>query len=255
MVAQTIRLPNAKKLFLPDEGKMLIDVDLERADAQVVAWEADDEELKDIFRSGADVHSENAAAIFKIPVGKVSSYQRQQAKIGIHGTNYGGSAKVIASETGMTVHEATVFQADWFSAHPSIKEWHKRVKAQLEKNRTVRNAFGYEITFMDRLDVKRLHEALAWLGQSTVAIVTNLGLINIDNEMTEVDLLLQVHDSLVMQTDLDNCPDIYPRIAQNMLIPIPYPDPLVIPVNISISDSSWGEVKPYMTVGENGSEL
>lgn len=245
MVAQTIALPNVKKMFIPDVGKILIDADLERADAQVVAWEADDEELKDIFRSGADVHTENAAAVFQIPSSQVSKHQRQQAKISVHGFNYGGSAKTIAAETGMSIAEATFFQERWFAAHPKILDWHSRTHDQLKKNQTVRNAFGYEITFIDRLTIKTLHEALAWIGQSTVANVTNIGLCNIDDNLPEVDLLLQVHDSLVMQTDAENCPEIFPRIAKEMSVPVPYSDPLTIPINLAYSDKSWGDVVEY----------
>ena len=243
MVAQTIELPNTRKMFLPDFGKRLIDADLARADAQVVAWEADDEELKELFRSGTDIHRANAAAVFQIPFEEISDYQRQQAKQSVHGYNYGGSAKTIAAETGMTLAEAIIFEHGWFGAHPKIREWQDRVAKQLAKNKTVRNAFGYEITFMDRIDIKRLHEALAWLGQSSVAIVTDIGMCNIDENLPEVQLLIQVHDSLLMQTDKSNCPAIYPKIIKEMEIEIPYDDPLTIPIGLAVSDKSWGDVE------------
>ena len=96
---------------------------------------------------------------------------------------------------------------------------------------------------MDRIDVKRLHEALAWLGQSSVAIVTNIGLCNIDEHLPEVECLIQVHDSLLMQTDKKNCPAIYPKIIKEMEIEIPYDDPLIIPIGLAVSDKSWGDVE------------
>ena len=134
MVAQTIELPNTRKMFLPDFGKRLIDADLARADAQVVAWEADDEELKELFRSGVDIHRANAAAVFQIPFEEVSGHQRQQAKQSVHGYNYGGSAKTIAAETGMTLAEAVFFEQGWFGAHPKIKEWQDRIAKQLAED-------------------------------------------------------------------------------------------------------------------------
>jgi hypothetical protein len=45
-------LPNVRRLFKPDPGFTLIDIDLSGADAAVVAWEANDQELKDAFMSG-----------------------------------------------------------------------------------------------------------------------------------------------------------------------------------------------------------
>ena len=40
------RLPQIRKFFVPDPGKILFDVDLAGADAQIVAWEANDEPLR-----------------------------------------------------------------------------------------------------------------------------------------------------------------------------------------------------------------
>ena len=162
MVAQTINLPNTRKMFIPDPGKMLIDVDLERADAQVVAWEAGDEKLKAIFREGLDIHAMNAADAFQIPIEKVTKLQRHQSKAGVHATNYGAKPKTVAENTGMTLSEAVLFQENWFGAHPKILDWQEAVKEELHNNKgTIRNIFGYEITFFDRLDIKRFHEALS----------------------------------------------------------------------------------------------
>ena len=33
-------------MFVPDEGYLIADADLDRADLQVVVWEADDQDLK-----------------------------------------------------------------------------------------------------------------------------------------------------------------------------------------------------------------
>ena len=244
MVAQTINLPNTRKMFIPDPGKMLIDVDLERADAQVVAWEAEDEKLKAIFREGLDIHAMNAADAFQIPIEKVTKVQRQQSKVGVHAYNYDAKAQTVAENTGMSLSEAILFQKNWFGAHPKILDWQEALKEELHGNKgTIRNIFGYEITFFDRLDVKRFHEALAWKPQSVVAIVTNIGLCNVDENLPEVELLMQNHDSLLMQTDISNCPDIYSEIEKQMAIEVPYDDPLTISTGLSVSDKSWGDVE------------
>lgn len=247
MVARTAELPNLRRLFLPDEGKVMIEADLERADAQVVAWDAGAERLKDIYRAGEDVHLINAMDIFGCTkegalVGGSNS-PRQKAKVAIHAVDYWCQAKTLAAEIGVTVHEAERFIRRYFEANPEIPLWHDRVWAQLQVERAVRNAFGFRIYYFDRIDRKRLQEALAWIASSTVSIVINKGLINVDANLPEVELLLQVHDSLLMQTANDNTPSIYPRIRDEMLIPVPYPDPLTIPVTIAASNKSWGDVK------------
>ena len=233
MVAQTIALPNIRKLFKPDTGCIIFDVDLDRADAQVVAWEADDEELKCAFREGVDIHSLNAETL---------QCSRHQAKQGVHATNYGATARAVAMALGITVHQAENFQSRWFQAHPGILDWHKRIEHSLQTTRTVWNRFGYRRFYFDRVD-GLLPEGLAWIPQSTVACVINRGLANIDDYLPGVQVLLQVHDSLVMQSKIEDFIRLLPEIKNNLLIPIPYDDPLTIGVGIKASVVSWGDYK------------
>ncbi len=236
-------LPNIRSLFIPDEGKGIIDSDLDRADLQVVVWEAEDALLKQMLREGVDIHAENAKAI---------GMSRQEAKIFVHGTNYGGGARTIAISCGITVKEAEAAQRRWFQAHPGIKEWHRRTFAALADDRTISNAFGYkhkwfEIRTKDDKEIGYfLGKALAWVPQSTVALVINRGLVNIHKNMkAEVDLLMQVHDSLVTQIPLGQEARLIPLINKELTIEIPYPEPLYIGVSSAYSEESWGAVKPY----------
>ncbi len=246
MVASTISLPNVKKMFIPDEGYTIIDADLEKADAQIVAWEAGDEELKQIFREGKNLHIENAKMVYGLTHVEKSSEQGSpyhRAKQGVHAVNYGCKARRLAEVLDITVHEAEMFIKRWFSAHPRILAWHERIKVELKQYRKVRNPFGFERFYFDRVE-SIFPEALAWVPQSSVAIVTNKGLLNIDNNLPEAQLLIQVHDSLVLQVPTELIPDIYSTILSNMLIPIPYSDPLTIPVSIAASTKSWGDCEP-----------
>jgi len=167
MVASTISLPNVKKMFVPDEGYTIIDADLEKADAQIVAWESGDEELKQIFREGLNLHIENAKMIYGLSHVEKSSEQGSpyhRAKQGVHLTDYGGKARRLAEVLGVTVHEAEIFQKRWFSAHPRILAWHKRIQIELKQYRKVVNPFGFERFYFDRVE-SIFTEALAWVPQ------------------------------------------------------------------------------------------
>lgn len=241
MVASTISLPNVKKMFLPDEGYTLIDADLKKADLQIVTWEAGDADLKQMFKEKLDPYMEGAKVIYNTMAPNKEQYKK--VKAGIHLTDYGGKAKRLAEVLACTVHEAEMFQRRWFAAHPRILAWHKRVQIELKQYRKVQNPFGFERFYFDRIE-SIFTEALAWVPQSSVAIVTNKGLLNIENNIPEAHLLLQVHDSLVLQVPTNQTPDIYQTILSNMLIPIPYSDPLTIPVSLSVSTKSWGDCEP-----------
>ena len=256
-------MPNVRRLFIPDPGMIIADVDLDRADLQVVVWEADDADLKRQLKMGVDLHIMNGVQLEgnETPPEEelVESHpeypehyaryskQRQFAKSFIHGTNYGGKARTMGITAGISTQRAEYLQKRWFQIHPGIKAWHDRTMESLLRKREVRNAFGFRRFYFDRID-GILPEALAWVPQSTVAIIINEGLKKIDRavikeEMYPVELLLQVHDSLVFQYEKRYDPVIRPQIRNNLLITVPYEDPLVIPVGMQISDRSWGEVK------------
>ena len=245
-------------MFIPDPGYTIIDADLAKADAQIVAWEAGDEKLKQIFREGEDIHTENAIDIFRckrkdVNIGGQNS-PRQKAKVGVHAVNYWVKVKTLAAELNITIKEADEFIKRWFAAHPEIKEWQERTWLQLLETRTTTNPFGFKRYWFEKLNKDTLlPDALAWTPQSTVALVINKGMINLYENCPEVQLLLQVHDSLVFQTLTELLPNLYSKIHKQMLITIPYEDPLTIQVGMKASTISWGDCKTVDEKLYNGS--
>ena len=250
-------LPNVRKLFIPDPGMTFFDMDLDRADLQVVAWEAGDSILKEALKRGVDMHILNAYAIMGLEppdldwlVESHAEYPairarmkkaRQLAKSWCHGTNYGGKARTMAAAAGITVIESERAQNRYFGRYPGILEWHKRTEQTLRTTRCVTNKFGYRRYYFDRVE-SLLPEALAWIPQSTVAIYIDRIWLRIFQNIPQVEILLQVHDSLVGQfpTYL-KAPLIREIQEQSRQVIIPYEDPLIIPVGIKTSEKSWGD--------------
>lgn len=240
-------LPNLRRLVIPDEGYTMGEFDLPQADARVVAWEAEDESLIELFLDPSrHLHMENAKLLFPHKTITKKDIEYYHAKQGVHLTNYGGTPPVLAKTLGITVHEASQFQRRWFAAHPKIAEWHKRITMQLATKRYVENAFGYRRFYFDRIE-NTLKEALAWIPQSTVAIATNLGILNVVNspELTKynVQFLLQVHDSSVFQWPTYMTEFLLPKLYQHLKIEVPYSlsTPLIFQGGAKISNKSWGD--------------
>jgi DNA polymerase-1 len=241
------RLPNVRKIFTPDPDYVWFEGDLKGADAQVVAWEADDEDLKEAFKKGLDVHVKNAedmwgAEFSKLPKGSHARGQkRQECKHTVHGCNYGCSPRTTAIQRGWTVHEAERFHNHWFSLHPGIRNWHRRVEAALQKNNTIQNAFGFKRIFFDRPD-NNFTEALAWIPQSTVAINSYAGYFQLEERWPEIEPLLQNHDSMCWQWRKGRIPAVK-DILETLKVKTPYPDPLYIPWDLKLSSFSWGDLQ------------
>lgn len=256
-----IHLPNIRKLFIPDPGYTFFDMDLDRADLQVVVWECDDAPLKKALRGGIDMHCMNACDIFNIKSipyeelaeshpnykdhrAKIGEALRGKAKAGVHATNYGVGDRKLAQALGITVHEASRFRANWFAAHPGVKRWHLRTEESASKRGFIENLFGARLYTLGRIN---LPELLGWLPQSTVAGVINRALVAIDGAEqageTSIQLLIQVHDSLAGQFLTSKRDEEVEKLRSLSQIVVPYPEPLIIPVGINCSTQSWGHCK------------
>ena len=271
--------PNIRKQFLPDDGYEIAEFDLSGADAQTVAWEAEDEDLKDAFRKGLKLHLKNARDVYpektkdmtdeEITALKHDGGLYSNVKKLAHGTNFGGSAPGLAERVRIPLKEAQEFQERWFYVHPGIKNWHIQTNQKLvgmrcwrcdtvheqprnscpecgafpQKN-TIGNKFGYRIVYFER-PRDLFNAALAWTPQSTTAINCNKGAIALVDHCPWVQLLMQVHDSLIVQYPID-CHDLLPEVGRALhSIKVPYKDPLLIPWGCEISRASWGGVEKY----------
>lgn len=265
---RTYPVPNVRKLLIPEPGFEIASNDLTGADAQTVAWEANDEDLKNVFKENKiKLHAHNAKIMFA-KYGVKTGYEQPYydlCRSGVHLCNFLGGDDELSHAMGIPVYEAREFRNQWFEAHPRIQEWHERVQEQLLYKRKVVSVWGYERFYFDRIE-GILPEAIAWIAQSGTANITNRAATNLDawglikagfakeedfpdwviqssKELSEMDfaLLLQVHDELVYE---------YPQFYRSQVlstarrlahITVPYPDPLVIPWGLKTSTKSWGQ--------------
>jgi hypothetical protein len=243
-------------MYGPDPGYTFFDMDLDRADLQVVVREADDPMLKAAMALGTDIHLLNVYTLDghePPPLEELveshpkysdhrgpRKHKREFAKVFCHATNYVGGAKTVAAHTGRSIHEIDRAQKAWFGAHPGIERWHRRVEAQITKYRFVENRFGYRWYIFDRLD-GLLPGAVAWIPQSTVGCVINQIWLNFYRSVPEVQVLLQVHDSLAGQFPTHRSASVLPAMQDAAKVVIPYEDPLIIPAGIKTSTVSWGD--------------
>jgi len=237
-----LELPNVRSLFVPDPGYTFFDIDLASADLRIVVWEADEPEFKAMLKEGLDPYTEIAKEFYHDPSITKRDPRRQTFKSFAHGTNYLGTAKGLAERLGLGVHEAEQTQRWYFGRFPKIKKWQDDLKDQVYKRRMVQNVFGYRCYFFDRIEGTIFNQAAAWIPQSTVACLINRAYVKIFKELPEVQILLQVHDSLAGQFPSHYGDWMTRQIVEKAEIELPYEgDPLVIPVGVKTSQRSWGE--------------
>lgn len=236
-------LPNVRKLFIPDPGHTFFDIDLDSADLRIVTWESDCKWMKEQFRLKNKPYVEVMKEYYHNPSMNKNSHPREYGmfKALCHGTNYLGTPDGIAPRIGLLVHETERIQKWYFGLCPEIRQWQEEIKAQVAKRRYVENVFGYRNYFFDKIEGTIFNQAVAWIPQSSVGCLINRAYVNIDNNLPEVEVLLQVHDSLAGQFESFHGDWALRRIVEEATIVLPYQDPLIIPVGIVSSSKSWGD--------------
>lgn len=239
-------LPNIKKIFIPDPGWVLVEADLEGADAMTAAWEIGGN-FKADFVSGNMKHTETMKLCYPEAYALAPKHEPQYTKCKnmLYGSIYVGSARGIASQASIPEPIVRKFQPWFFGRYPEVKDWHRRVDFELQTTREVSNAFGYRVHYFDRID-GLLPEAVNWKCQSTTSIVCQRGKLILHEEFdhASVQVLLDVHDSLVFQVrerSLGILRDIREKLNA---IRVPYSEPLYIPWAFKSSCHSWGDTTP-----------
>lgn len=240
-------LPDIRTLYIPDEGQTWFDLDLSKADLRTVVWESDCKEMKAMLAEGRDPYIETAREFYHDPtITKTTSDGRVHKKYDefkkfSHGTHFLGTPQGLAQRIGLTVQEATKTQAWYFAKYPAIKRWQDRFISEIKRTHQVRNKFGYMRHYFGRIDDSTFREAIAWIPQSTTGCVINRIWVALFEEKSNVEVLMQVHDSINGQVPTEDLAAGLERIKRAGQVVIPYDDPLIIPVGIKTSSKSWGD--------------
>lgn len=241
-------------IFVADPGMIFLNLDLEQADARnvgAICWnhfiishgEAFAGAYLDACESG-DLHTTvcrmawqnlewgTEPSGFRRVADQVAyrslSYRDLAKKLG-HGTNYYGTPPTMARHTKVERQAIEAFQAAYFRAYPAIGVyghgttedcWHNRVRYQLRDVGAITTLLGRRRAFFGRWnDDETLRSAIAYEPQSLTADEINRGILNLFRA-NRVELLVQVHDSILTQIPEDRVDDLVPWALEALQSPI-----------------------------------
>ena len=233
-----------RRMFIADEGKKFINADLSQAEARVVAYLSREDRLKAVFAEGGDIHRRNASIIFHKPVDIISENERQLAKTLVHAANYGIGVRKFATTISSTEDRARQLLNLYHANYPRIRMWHMEVEEQLRKSRVLETPLGRKRMFFGRWGNDLTREAIAYVPQSTVGDVLNMGIIRCKDAMPQNwEMILQNHDAVLMQVPLDADPQHVSRFLKHYFeFPIEVNgEMLTIPIDIK-EGLTWGDL-------------
>lgn len=214
--------PDARKLYIADEGYELAEFDQSQAEAVVTAYLANDPIHIDCFRTGKDVHRVTACLLLDIPVDQWESIpkkspQRELCKRANHAFNYGMGADTFmlvnnqyyepGNPNTIVLDQRTArdFRDKYLRLRPALNSYWDGIRAEIRSSKTLRtpHPLNWTRVFLDQFSDTLLKEAYSWKPQSSVGEITNLALSRLyrDPVMQEcgLQILGQVHDSIRVQ--------------------------------------------------------
>ena len=269
-----------RSVFVADKGMKLGNLDLEQADARNVgainwnlfvgshgedfagaylnACESGDLHTTVCRMAWHDLNWADDAKANKVVAEAIAyrndSYRQLAKKLG-HGTNYYGTPPTMARHTKVDRKIIEEFQARYFRGFPAIPAWHEWVKSELKSTHQLTTLMGRRRSFFGRAEeASTLREAIAFAPQSMTADEVDTGLLRLFRA-NRVQLLAQVHDSILIQYPEEQEDEIIPWAIDLMKVTIPLTKgrEFHVPVDAKVG-WNWGDTtfeKDGKTVKEN----
>ena len=218
-----------RSAFIAAPGCKIVSADYSQIELRIMAHLSDDARLLQAFANGEDIHRATAGEIFGITPLEVGSEQRRAAKVINFGLIYGMSAFGLAKELNLERSAAQAYMDRYFTRYPGVAHY-------MEETRTAARDRGYvETVFGRRLWLPEIKSSNAGRRQGaeraainapmqgTAADLIKLAMLAvqrwIDEAKLKTQMILQVHDELVLEVPEDELAivrDNLPRLMQGV---------------------------------------
>ncbi len=255
-----------RKAFLPKKDWKLLSADYSQIELRILAHLSGEELLQEAFRNGDDVHALTARLL--LDKDDISLEERRLGKTINFGVIYGMGAQRFARSTGVTKSEAKEFLSRFKLRYPKIfsfLELQERlalskgfVETLLGRRRFFhfdRNGLGrllgkdpYEIDLdlarRGGLEAQQLRAAANAPIQGSSADIIKVAMVQLQ-EMLKLanlpaNLLLQVHDELVLEVDPNFLTEVKALVIRTMQQAFSLDVPLVVDIGVG---NNWMEAK------------
>lgn len=224
-----VRTPLGREIrgcFVAPEGRVLVSADYSQIELRLLAYLAGEDALKEIFRTGQDVHTATASKVFGLPPEQLDGGHRSKAKMVNYGIVYGLSAYGLAERLNIGREEAQEIIDAYLEQFPGIKGFIESSVEQAKEH-------GYVETLWHRrrqipeirarnFQVRQLGERLATNTpiQGTASDVLKIAMLRVERALAPYGqramLVLTVHDELVVECEEALADEIIPLVTEAM---------------------------------------
>ncbi|HIY06064.1 MAG TPA: DNA polymerase I [Candidatus Evtepia faecigallinarum] len=239
-----------RTMFIARPGWVLVDADYSQIELRLLAHMAGDEKMIAAFRAGQDIHTQTASQVFGLPPEEVTGELRRRAKAVNFGIVYGISGFSLAQDIGVSRQEAAEYMDKYLETFAGVRKYMYEIKEQAKQD-------GYVSTLMGRRrwlpELKSSNYNLRAFGervalnmpiQGTAADVMKLAMIRVARRLKaeglQAQLILQVHDELIVECPQAEQEQVKTLLAQEMAGAGDFAVPLIAD---AAAGHSWAEAK------------
>ena len=239
---QNIPKNDIRKAFISRfKGGHIMEIDYSQLHLRIIGNLAQCEGFEEAYGGGVDLHSRTAAKVIAemeeheylkcLNNGdKGAKEDRQTAKRTNFSIIFEIGARALASKTGRTEEECKRIIENWFYEYPEIAEQIERQHEYAEKHGYVISPFGRvrhlpNAQSLDKwLKLRTLRQAGDFLVSNSGRYMTMYGMILLDDEFARRGLnsvlVLQVHDSIVLDVDIYEMDEVLEIVQKCMITDI-----------------------------------
>ena len=245
-----VRTEEGKRIrtgFVAPSGRVLVSADYSQFELRLAAILSGDKDLIQDFNNDIDIHTKTASEAFNVPFDEVTKDQRRAAKVINFGILYGMSVKGLADAAKMSVPEAKSFMENYFRLRAPIKNKLEEILKQARELGFVETYYGRRrptpdvksSNFVIRQAAERA--AMNMPIQGTEADLMKRAMIKVDKALPSgADLIMQVHDSLIVECDKAAADDVAEILKREMESVAPE---LAVKLAVEVTvGKNWGEL-------------
>lgn len=216
-----------RNTFVVGKGfETLLTADYSQIEMRVMAHLSKDEGLIAALTSGEDLHTTVGSQVFDVPAAKVDTDMRRQIKAMSYGLAYGLSAYGLAQQLGIGNNDAKSLMETYFERFGGVRDYLANVVVEARK-------LGYTESIMgrrrylpdlnsDNRQLRDMAERMALNApiQGSAADLVKVAMLKVgaalDQAKVKSQLLLQVHDELVVEVAPGELEQVTQIVVENM---------------------------------------
>lgn len=242
-----------RRAFVPEPGWVFVAADYSQIELRILAHITKDQALLEAFWNDQDIHRATAAAVYNIPVEKVTFQQRRFAKSVNFGLIYGMGAFRLARDSDLTLAEAENYIKEYFARFPGIQKYLDDTKEKARRDGYVETLLGrrrYFPVFQSQAGQRNVQaqmraerEAVNHPVQGTAADIVKIAMIMLHQRLSDgfrTRMILQVHDELVLEAPAEEVETVQSLVIETMSNAFKLDVPLKVEAS---TGNNWLELK------------